>query len=74
MNEKNKQQNVCRGQIIAIDTHHSLLFSNQSKPLAVIGFDRVAVINTENGILVAPIDQLQQVKQVIEIIKKQAII
>jgi mannose-1-phosphate guanylyltransferase len=70
MNEKNKQKNVCRGQIIAIDTQQSLLFSDQNKPLAVIGLDRVAVINTENGILIAPIGKLQQVKQVIQILKK----
>jgi mannose-1-phosphate guanylyltransferase len=70
MNKKNKQKNVCRGPIIAINTNKSLLFSNQSKPLAVIGLDRVAVINTENGILVTPISQLQQVKQIIEILKK----
>jgi mannose-1-phosphate guanylyltransferase len=70
MNEKNKQKNVCRGPIIAIDTQRSLLFSNQSKPLAVIGLDRVAVINTANGILVAALSQLQQVKQVIQILKK----
>jgi mannose-1-phosphate guanylyltransferase len=71
MNAKDKHKNVCRGPIIAIDTHNSLLFSNQIKPLSVIGLDRMAVINTENGILVAPLDQLQQVKQVIEIIKKE---
>jgi mannose-1-phosphate guanylyltransferase len=70
MNKKNDQKNVCRGQVIAVDTHNSLLFSDQNKPLAVIGLDKVAVINTANGILVAPISQLQQVKQVIEILKK----
>jgi mannose-1-phosphate guanylyltransferase/mannose-6-phosphate isomerase len=71
MNEKDKQKNVCRGRIIAMDTQRSLLFSDQNKPLAVIGLDQVAVINTESGILVAPISQLQQVKQVIEILKKE---
>jgi mannose-1-phosphate guanylyltransferase len=70
MNAKDKQKNVCRGQIIAIATKNSLLFSDQSKPLAVIGLDNVAVINTENGILVAALSQLQQVKQVIEVLKK----
>jgi mannose-1-phosphate guanylyltransferase len=70
MNKKNKQKNVCRGPIVAVDTHQSLLFSDQSKPLAVIGLDQVAVINTETGILVAPLSQLQQVKQVIQILKK----
>jgi mannose-1-phosphate guanylyltransferase len=70
MNKKDKHENVCRGRIIAIDTNKSLLFSNQSKPLAVIGLNQMAVINTENGILVSPISQLQQVKQVIQILKK----
>ena len=55
MNEKNKQANVCRGAIIAVDTRRSLLFSDQDKPMAVIGLDQVAVINTENGFLVAPL-------------------
>lgn len=71
MNEKNKQKNVCRGHIMAIDTRRSLLFSDQVKPLAVIGLDQVAVINTENGILVAALSQLQHVKRVIEILKKE---
>jgi mannose-1-phosphate guanylyltransferase len=71
MNEKDKQANVCRGPIIAIDTRRSLLFSNQSKPLAVIGLEQMAVINTADGILVSPIGELQQVKQVIQILKKK---
>jgi mannose-1-phosphate guanylyltransferase len=71
MNEKTKEKNVSRGKVIAIDTVNSLLFSDQSKPLAVIGLDRVAVIDTENGILVAPLGRLQQVKQVIENLKKK---
>jgi len=70
MNEKDKQANVCRGPIIAIATRRSLLFSDQSKPLAVIGLDQMAVINTADGILVSPIGELQQVKQVIQILKK----
>jgi len=71
MNEKNGQKNVCRGRAIALDTRNSLLFSNNDKPMAIIGLDKVAVINTENGILIAPLSQLQQVKQVIEILKKE---
>jgi mannose-1-phosphate guanylyltransferase len=70
MNKKDKQENVCRGLVIAIDTRRSLLFSDQSKPLAVVDLDQMAVINTENGILVAPLSQLQQVKQVIQMLKK----
>lgn len=71
MNEKDPLGNVSRGRAIAIDAHNSLIFSIGKKPLAVIGLDRVAVIDTANGILVAPIDKLQQVKRVIDILKKK---
>jgi mannose-1-phosphate guanylyltransferase len=71
MNEKDPQGNVSRGRAIAIDTRHSLIFSCGKKPLAVIGLERVAVIDTANGILVAPIDKLQQVKRVIDLLKKE---
>lgn len=71
MNEKDPQGNVSRGRAIAIDARNSLIFSCGKKPLAVIGLERVAVIDTANGILVAPIDKLQQVKRVIDILKKE---
>jgi mannose-1-phosphate guanylyltransferase len=71
MNEKDGQKNVCRGQIIAIDTKDSLIFSSEKKPLAVIGLEGIAVIDTENGILVTSIDKLQQVKQVIAVLKQK---
>ena len=71
MNEKDPRGNVCRGRAIAIDARNSLVFSCGKKPLAVIGLERVAVIDTANGILVAPIDKLQQVKRVIDILKKE---
>ncbi len=71
MNDKDSKGNVSRGRAIAIDAHHSLIFSCGKKPLAVIGLERIAVIDTANGILVAPIDKLQQVKRVIDILKKK---
>lgn len=71
MNERDAQGNVRRGRTIAIDSRDSLLFSSSHKPLALIGMERVAVIDTANGILVAPIDKLQQVKRVIDTLKNE---
>jgi mannose-1-phosphate guanylyltransferase len=71
MNSKDRQKNVCRGSALAIDTRNSLLFSSEKKPLAVIGLEGIAVIATENGILIASMDKLQQVKQVIQILKEK---
>jgi mannose-1-phosphate guanylyltransferase len=71
MNEKDPQNNVRRGHTIAIDTRNSLLFSSEKKPLAVIGLERIAVIDTGNGILIAPLEKLQQVKRIIDMLKKE---
>ena len=71
MNERDAQGNVSRGHAIAVDSRDSLLFSSGRKPLALVGMERVAVIDTANGILVAPIDKLQQVKRVIDILKQE---
>jgi mannose-1-phosphate guanylyltransferase len=73
MNSKDRQKNVCRGHTLAIDTRNSLLFSSEKKPLAVIGLDGIAVIDTESGMLIAPMGKLQQVKQVIQILKEKKI-
>ncbi|HEX7503381.1 MAG TPA: sugar phosphate nucleotidyltransferase [Acidobacteriota bacterium] len=71
MNAKDRLNNVCRGQAMAIDTRNSLLFSSEKKPLAVIGLDGIAVIDTANGILIAPMSKLQQVKRVIQLLKEK---
>ena len=65
MNAKDASGNVRRGRPILIDTEKSLVFSTTDKPLAVIGLREVAVIHTADGILVADIKELQQVKKVI---------
>lgn len=71
LNEKDKQQNVSlKPNNIFIDAERSLIFSTEKKPVAVIGLENVTVINTENGILVADIHELQKVKQVIAKLKE----
>ncbi|MBN2399173.1 MAG: mannose-1-phosphate guanylyltransferase [Candidatus Aminicenantes bacterium] len=69
MNEKDNRGNVCRGTALAVDARNSLIFSCEKKPVAVIGLENVAVIDTENGILVAPFNKLQQVKQVTDFLR-----
>jgi mannose-1-phosphate guanylyltransferase len=56
---------------ILIDSKNTMIFSTTGKPVAGIGLNNVAVINTDNGILVANMDKLQQVKQVIDKLKEQ---
>jgi mannose-1-phosphate guanylyltransferase len=70
LNPKDEQGNVSlKKNSIFIDTENSLVFSMDDKPVAVIGLNNVAVINTENGILVGDLKHLQKVKKVAEHLK-----
>ncbi len=70
LNDKDRSNNVNIGNNILIDSENSLVYSTEDKPVAVIGLDNVAVINTENGILVSNMDKLQNVKDVVKELKK----
>lgn len=71
MNPKDEQGNAAKGKnSIFIDSENSLVFSTDEKPIAVIGLENIAVINTGNGILVADLDHLQKVKEVTRKLKK----
>jgi len=71
LNEKDKSNNVNIEKNIIIDSENSLIYSTEEKPVAVIGLDNVAVINTENGILVSNMDKLQNVKDVVMELKNR---
>jgi mannose-1-phosphate guanylyltransferase len=66
LSRKDESNNVLRGNSTAlIDSDNSMIFSTTDKPVAAIGLKNIAVINTKNGVLVANMDELQRVKEVI---------
>ncbi len=70
LNPKDEQGNVAtQKDNIFIDSKNSLIFSTVEKPVAAIGLKNIVVINTENGVLVADINELQKVKEVIQELK-----
>jgi len=69
LNAKDSQGNVNINHHVTINSHNCLLFSTENKPIAAIGIDNLVVINTPSGILVAPMDQLQKVKEVMGLLK-----
>lgn len=59
------------GQVLAVDTHNSLIYSNDSERLVVtIGMDDVVVVETADVLLICKSDQSQKVKDVVEHLKK----
>jgi mannose-1-phosphate guanylyltransferase/mannose-6-phosphate isomerase len=71
LNKKDSHHNVNNKDNCLIDTKNSLVFSTEGKPIAVIGLDNVAVIQTADGILVSSMDELQKVKQVNDWLRKK---
>jgi mannose-1-phosphate guanylyltransferase len=73
LNTKDAQGNVAeKKNNIFIDSENSMILSMDDKPVAVVGLENIAVINTENGILVADMNELQKVKKVIAVLKDKA--
>jgi len=63
--------NVSQGEVVAIDTHNSLLRSDGGPLVAAIGLEKMAVIAVRDAVFVAPLDRVSEVKQVVEALKGQ---
>lgn len=69
---KDDQENTVVGDKISVlDSENVYIRNEQSKPVAVIGIDNVAVINTDHGVLVVRKDLSQKVKDAVSLIKAE---
>ncbi len=58
--------NVCKGNVVTLDSKGSVLFSDDDTLIGVIGMQNVAVVKSGNGILVCPLSEEQKVKNLVE--------
>jgi len=68
--DKNEEQNVLKGDVIAQQTTNSYIHS-QNKLITTIGVDNLVIIDTPDAVLVANKDKVQEVKQIVEQLKKE---
>jgi len=68
--DKDTAGNVIQGDVVALDTENSMLFSQQ-RLIATVGLKDTVVIETADAILVADRDKVQEVKRVVEWIKAE---
>ena len=66
---RDPNNNVVQGDVVAIDTRNSLLRSDGSAVVAVVGLEKMAVIAVSDAVFVAPMDRASDVKQLIEKLK-----
>jgi mannose-1-phosphate guanylyltransferase len=68
LEKKDSRGNVNRGdRVVFQDSANSLVFTNLAdKPVILIGVDRLAVIDTEKGLVVSDMGQLQKIKDALK--------
>jgi mannose-1-phosphate guanylyltransferase/mannose-6-phosphate isomerase len=62
--------NVMTGDVVAVDCHHTFVHSS-SRLVAAVGLDGYCVVETKDAVLVMPKDRDQDVKQIVERLKKK---
>jgi mannose-1-phosphate guanylyltransferase/mannose-6-phosphate isomerase len=65
---KDAHNNVARGDVVALDTNISLLWSD-GPLVATMGLDNIAVIAVGDAVLVAPLDRMSDLKTLVEQVK-----
>lgn len=63
--QKDRQGNITRGEVLAIETHNSFVFS-QDKLVALVGLQDIIVVESGDAILVCSRDKAQDVKKIVD--------
>jgi mannose-1-phosphate guanylyltransferase / mannose-6-phosphate isomerase len=70
--DHDKAGNTVDGPTALIDTHNSLVFSDETVLTAVVGLDDIVVVTTSDAVLVVPKDQSEKVKDLVTALKSSA--
>jgi mannose-1-phosphate guanylyltransferase/mannose-6-phosphate isomerase len=62
--------NAHRGDVLALDTHNTLAWS-QRRMVALIGLDDMVVVDTDDALLVAHRERVQDVKRIVDRLKQE---
>ena len=69
ISEKDENENVAKGDVIALNAKKSYIRSETGRPVAVIGLDNLVVVDSADGLLISAMDKIQDVKKVTEVLK-----
>jgi len=69
--DKDKNNNVIQGDVVALDTKDSFIFSKK-RHVATIGLEKLLIIETEDAILIAKRGEAQKVKDVVTKLKSES--
>jgi mannose-1-phosphate guanylyltransferase/mannose-6-phosphate isomerase len=67
--DKDEQGNILKGNTVDIGSHNSIVFSGQ-RLVATIGLNDMVIVDTPDATLVTPKDKVQEVRKIVETLKK----
>ncbi|MFA5197268.1 MAG: mannose-1-phosphate guanylyltransferase/mannose-6-phosphate isomerase [Patescibacteria group bacterium] len=70
ISEKDVSGNHYRGRHVGFENNNTIIYNNSSQLVATIGLNNLAVINTEDAILVCDKEKSQDIKKIVEELKK----
>ena len=68
---KDSDENAVQGEVVAVDTHGSLLRNESDLLVTAIGLENMAVIAVGDAIFVAPLSRSAEVRSLVEKLKKE---
>ncbi len=72
MKQKDKNSNYFEGNVLDIDAQNTYVYStDKNKKIALIGIDDLVVVDTKDSLLICKKAKSQEVKQIVERIKKE---
>lgn len=71
ISEKDGQQNVMLGDVLSVDTTNTLVVG-QDRLIATVGVDGLVVVETADAVLVADLNNIQQVKDIVNKLRQEA--
>lgn len=70
-NAKDDQENALQGNVLAIDTHNSLIRAPKGKLVVVKDIQDYIIVDTDDVLLIYPKSKEQEIKQVTALVKAE---
>ena len=69
ISSKDENQNVTKGDVIALNVKNSYIRAESERPVGVIGLENLVVVDSPDGLLISDINKIQDVKKIAESLK-----
>lgn len=68
--EENPEDNVTKGEVLALDTENCLFYGQRQKIIAAVGLKDLIVVDTKDALLICPMQRDQEVKKLVDAMKE----